>query len=80
MAVVRVLFFDSYTHQMVVRVIGGLLVIWGTGIFVYAIIGYHRTCTRLSHEGLSRNSLVVMILMTAMLLIIATLVFWITLQ
>jgi putative membrane protein len=80
LAVARVLFFNSYEHQMVVRVIGGLLVIWGASIFVYAIIRYHRTCVRLSHDGLSRNSLVVMILMTAMLLIIATLVFWITLQ
>jgi len=80
LAVARVLFFNSYAHQMVARVIGGLLVIWGASIFVYAIIKYHGTCARLSREGLSRNSLVAMILMTAMLLIIATLVFWITLQ
>ncbi|MCX6038044.1 MAG: DUF202 domain-containing protein [Chloroflexi bacterium] len=80
LAVARVLIFKSYEHQVVAHVIGGLLVIWGTGIFVYAIIRYHRTCARLSQEGLSRNSLGVMILMTAMLLIIATLVFWITLQ
>jgi hypothetical protein len=63
----------------VAGVIGGLLVIWRVSIFVYVIVGYHRTCARLSPEGLSRNSLGAMILMTAMLFI-ATLVFWITLQ
>lgn len=80
LAIARALFFDNYAHQIMVRVIGGLLVIWGASIFVYAIIRYHRTCVRLSHDSLSRYSLVIMILMTVMLLIIATLVFWITLQ
>ena len=80
LAVARVLIFKSYEHQVVAHVIGALLVIWGASIFVYAIISYRRTCVRLSQEGLSRNSLGAMILMTAMVLIIATLVFWITLQ
>ena len=76
----RALVFNSQAHQVLAHVIGGLLVIWGAGVFIYAIIRYHRTCARLSQEGLSRNSLGVMILMTAILLIIAALVFWITLQ
>ena len=79
LAVARALVFNSHAHQVMARVIGGLLVIWGAGIFVYAIISYHRACVRLSQEGLSRNSLGAMILMTAMLLIVAALVFWITL-
>jgi hypothetical protein len=61
-------------------VIGGLLVIWGASIFVYAIVGYRRTCVRLAQEGPSKNSLRALMLMTAMLLIVATLVFWIMLQ
>jgi putative membrane protein len=80
LAVTRALVFNSYAHQMVARMIGGLLVIWGASIFVYAIISYHRTCATLSQEGLSRNALGAMMLMTAMLLIIATLVFWIMLK
>ncbi|MEN6530864.1 MAG: DUF202 domain-containing protein [Anaerolineaceae bacterium] len=80
LAVARALVFNSQVHKVLAHVIGGLLVIWGAGVFVYAIIHYHRTCVRLSQEGLSRNSLGIMILMTAMLLIIAVLVFWITLQ
>ncbi|MHB1038550.1 MAG: YidH family protein [Pirellulales bacterium] len=80
LAVARALVFKSNEHQAVARVIGWLLVIWGASIFVYAIIGYRRTCARLSQEGVPNNSLGAMILMTAMLLIIATLVFWITLQ
>lgn len=80
LAVARVLVFNSQVHQMLAHVIGMLLVIWGAGVFIYAIIRYHRACARLSQEGLSRNSLGVMILMTVMLLIIAALVFWVTLQ
>jgi putative membrane protein len=80
LAVVRALVFHSYVHRVVSYVIGGLLVMWGANIFVYAIISYHRICVKLSQEGLSKNSLGVMILMTAVLLIIAGLVLWIILQ
>jgi putative membrane protein len=80
LAVVRALVFNSDVHRFVSHVIGGLLVIWGASIFIYAIIGYRRTCARLSQDGLSKNSLGAMILITAVLLIIAALVFWITLQ
>ena len=76
LAVACALVFKRYAHQVLAHVIGVLLVIWGASIFVYAIFSYRRTCARLSQEGLSRNSLGAMILMTAMLLIIATLVFW----
>jgi len=79
LAVARALVFNTYAHEVAARMISGLLVIWGAGIFIYALISYHRTCVRLSQDGRSRNSLSVMILMTAILLIIATLVFWITL-
>ncbi|MFO7698908.1 MAG: DUF202 domain-containing protein [Anaerolineae bacterium] len=80
LAVARALVFKSYGHQELARAIGSLLVILGAGIFVYAIVGYRRTCTRLSQEGVSSNSLGAMIVMTGTLLIVATLVLWITLQ
>lgn len=80
LAVGRALVFQRYAHQVAARVIGGLLVIWGASIFVYAIISYQRTSARLAQEGISKNSLRALMLMTAVLLIVATLVFWITLQ
>jgi len=80
LAIARSLIFKSYVEQEMARVIGALLVIWGSGVFVYAIIRYHRACARLSQESLSRSSLGVTILMTAVLLIVAAMVFWITLQ
>jgi len=80
LAVARVLIFKSYEHQVVAHVIGALLVIWGASIFIYAIIDYRRTCARLMQEGPSKNSLRALLLMTAVLLIVAALVFWITLQ
>jgi putative membrane protein len=80
LAVPRVLIFNSYEHMIVAQVIGALLVIWGTSIFIYAIIDYRRTCIRMMQKGLSRNSLRALLLMTAVLLIIAALVLWITLQ
>ena len=80
LAVTRALIFKSYEHQVVAHVIGGLLVIWGASIFVYAIIDYRRTYARLMQKVPSKNSLRALMLMTAVLLIVAALVFWITLQ
>ena len=80
LAVVRLLIFKSYEHQVVAHVIGALLVIWGASIFIYAIIDYRRTCARLMQAGPSKNSLRAFLLMTTVLLIVAALVFWITLQ
>jgi putative membrane protein len=80
LAVPRVLIFKSYEHLIVAHVIGALLVIWGASIFIYAIIDYRRTCMRLMQESPSKNSLRALLLMTAVLLIIAALVLWITLQ
>jgi uncharacterized membrane protein YidH (DUF202 family) len=64
----------------VAHVIGALLVIWGASIFIYAIIDYRGTCARLTQEGTSKNSVGALLLMTAVLLIVAALVFWLTLQ
>jgi putative membrane protein len=80
LAVARVLVFKSYEHQVVAHVIGALLVIWGASVFVYALVDYQRTCVRLMKEGLVKNSLRALLLMTVGLLIITSLVFWITLQ
>ena len=77
LAIARAIVFQSYAHQVTALVIGGLLVIWGASIFVYAIIDYRRTCVRLRQEGATANSLRAMILMTALLLIVVTLVLWI---
>lgn len=63
-----------------VHVIGALLVIWGASIFIYAIIDYRRTCVRLMLDGPSKVLLRALSLMTALLLIVAVLVFWIILQ
>jgi len=80
LAVARMLLFKSFKHQVVTHVIGALLVLWGASIIIYAIIDYRRTCARLKQEGPSKNSLRALLLMTAVLLIVAALAFWITLQ
>lgn len=80
LAVPRVLIFNSYEHLIVARVIGVLLVIWGASIFIYAINDYRRTSMRLKQDGLPKNSLHALLLMTAVLLIVAALVLWITLN
>ena len=80
LAVARLLVFKSYEHRVIAHVIGALLVIWGASIFIYAIIDYRRTCARLLQEGPSKNSLRALLLMTVVLLIVAALVFWLTLQ
>lgn len=80
LAVPRVLTLNSDEHLIVAHVVGALLVSWGANIFIYAIIDYRRTCTRLMQEGPSKNSLRALLLMTAVLLIVAVLVLWIMLK
>ena len=79
LAVARALQFQSYAHQVAAYVVSGALVVLGASIFAYAIIAYHHTCERLAHEGLAKNSLRALRLMTVVVLIIAALIFWITL-
>ena len=80
LAIARAIVFNSNAHKAVSHIIGGLLVMLGAGIFVYAIISYRRVCVRLSQEGPSKNSSGAMILITAVLMIIAALVFWMIFQ
>ena len=80
LAIVRALDFGSILNRVVSQVIGGLLVVWAASIFIYAIIGYRRICVRLSQEGISKNSSGAMILITAVLLIVFSLVLCIILQ
>ena len=80
LAIARALVFNSNMHKAMSFMIGGLLVTCGAGIFVYALMSYHRVCVRLSGDGLLKNSLGAMIAITAVLLIIAALVFWIIFQ
>jgi putative membrane protein len=80
LAVSRLIVVESFEHQIVARMIGALLVLWGASIFIYSIIKYRRTCVRLMQEGPSNNSLRALLLMTAVLLIVSALVFWVTLQ
>ncbi|MFO7916911.1 MAG: DUF202 domain-containing protein [Anaerolineae bacterium] len=80
LAIAGALPVKGYLHYVVAHVIGGLLVILGAGIFVYSIIGYRRTYRRLAEGDFSRSSLVAVTLMTAMLLVIAMLIFWFTFQ
>lgn len=69
----------TYSHYIAAHVIAGLLTILGAGIFIHAIIGYRSTHVRLE-ENVPNTSLVTVTLMTTVLLIIATLVFWFTLS
>ena len=79
LAVARVLVFRSDVHELLAHAIGGLLVAWGAAVFIHGILSYHHTCKGLSQEGLSKNSLGAMKVMTATLLVIAALVLWLTL-
>lgn len=80
LAFVRILIFKSYAHQVVAHVVGALLMLWGASVFIYAIIDYRRTCVSLKQEGPPKNSLRALLLMTAVLLIVTALAFWLMLQ
>ena len=75
LAVSRALVFQSSVHQVIATVVAALLVIWGASLFVYAMIRYRRTCVRLAHECGAKQSQRALMMMTAILLIVAALVF-----
>jgi putative membrane protein len=80
LAVARALVFQSQAHQIAAHLVSGALVILGAAMFVYAIVAYRQTCARLAHAGLANNSIRALGAMTVVLLMVAALIFWITLQ
>jgi putative membrane protein len=80
LAIARALVFDNIPNKIAAEVIGGLLIVLGAGIFIFAMLDYRRAFLRLAREGLSKRSLTVMVLITLFLLVITALVFWLILQ
>lgn len=79
LAIAHALVFTDQAHQAIAQVIGVLLVIWGAGLFLYALVDYRRTCARLTNETELKKSLGVLMPMMALLLIVVALVLWIML-
>lgn len=46
-AIVRLLTFQSETHQFVAEIVGFILVIWGMAIFVLSFLDYQKSAERL---------------------------------
>ena len=80
LAVARALVFQSQAHQIAAHFVSAALVILGAAMFVYAIVAYRQTCERLAHAGLENDSIRALGAMTVVLLIVATLIFWITMH
>ncbi|MDX9973951.1 MAG: DUF202 domain-containing protein [FCB group bacterium] len=79
LAIAHALVFTNPLNHKLAQVSGFLLVLWGTGLFIYALIDYRRTCARLTRETDLKKSLGVLLPMTALLLIVVALVLWIML-
>lgn len=80
LAVIKLLFFKLPAHQSIAHLTGQLLIMGGGTIFIFAYWNFNRTCRALgsNHTALPRFSNSILILMTAALVIISLLVFWLT--
>lgn len=78
-AIAHALTFTNPLHHKLAQISGLLLVLWGAGLFVYAVVDYRRTCARLTRETNLKKSLGVLLPMTALLLVVVALVLWIML-
>lgn len=79
LAVARAIVFQTHSHQVLAQAVGVLLVVWGAGVIVYAIVDYRRICQTLKQESIPNKSLRSLVLMTVVLLIAAMMVLWIML-
>lgn len=80
LAVVKLVPFRNIGNQSIARLTGQVLVLWGAAIFIFALLDYLRSRRVLGHDDMARSSPWVMALITATLLIVAGLVFWLTIQ
>lgn len=48
LAISRLITFHNFTHQLIAKSLGQLLILWGILIFIFAILGYYRICSKLS--------------------------------
>ena len=55
-ALTKILSFSHLAHQVLANLIGQLLILWGVLIFIFAFIGYGRTCSKLLLEDKSLNT------------------------
>lgn len=40
--VTRLLVFENYSHWVAAQIVGHCLMLWGMGLFIYALVGYNR--------------------------------------
>lgn len=46
-AIIRLLSFQSFLHKIIANFIGGFLIMWGMGIFIFALVRYMKSVKRL---------------------------------
>jgi putative membrane protein len=80
LAIARLLIFQTTEATHTARLVGHLLILWGVGIFVCALINYRRNYQKLSLSMPSLRSLTGLTLMTLILIILCSILFWIVMS
>jgi uncharacterized membrane protein YidH (DUF202 family) len=77
LAIARLLIFQTTEATHIARLVEPLLILWGVGIFVFALINYQRSHQKLTLSMPTLHSLTGLTLMTLILIILCSLLFWI---
>ena len=79
LAILRLISFKSETHRIVAHVLGEMLILWGCLLIVLASMDYKRIRMALSSVKNYKSSQIGYLIIVVPLLVMATLVIWVTL-
>lgn len=78
-ALARFIIFRQFEHQLLGHFIGQMLILWGIGIFIFALMSYRRT-TRQIKAPPYWGSFAGLTIVTAILIVLSLALFWIIVE
>lgn len=80
-AIARFIIFRQIEHQYIGHLIGKLLILWGIGIFIFALFSYGRTIRRFQPSpSSSQLPFTGLIIATIILIVLSFILFWIVVE
>lgn len=79
-AILRILSFTNPTHELISKIIGQSLILWGVAIFIICWLEYYRSYQRLKAQNEVAGSIAYVSVLALTLIVLSLTMFIITLQ
>jgi inner membrane protein YidH len=79
LAILRLIIFKSELHRIIAHIIGETLIVWGCVLIILSAIDYKKTRDKLISVGSYKGSLLGFLVVVVPLLLMSTLLIWVTL-